>query len=203
MTPESLLAAETALPALLLLMLTGVALLAGRNIRWLGLILGVQYLGVFLLTLTVWSVGLALVKLAAGWMAALILSVGERDAPPLWQAEEDQAPSGSLFRLLAAGLVILTMFTLSSRLMAWYPLIGRETAIGGSLLIGLGLLHLGLSAHPLRFTIGLLTAVSGFEVLYASLERSLLLAGLLAGLNIGLALVGVYLLAAPAMEEAE
>ena len=46
--------------------------------------------------------------------------------------------------------------------------------------------------------IGLLTFLSGFEILYAALENSVLVAGLLAAINLGLALVGAYLASAPA-----
>jgi hypothetical protein len=42
--------------------------------------------------------------------------------------------------------------------------------------------------------------LSGFEIIYANMESSVLVTGLLAGVNLGLALVGAYLLVAPAME---
>ena len=62
------------------------------------------------------------------------------------------------------------------------------------ILIGMGLLHLGLSVHPMRVTLGLLITLAGFEVLYASLENSILVSGLLAVITLGLALTGSYLL---------
>jgi hypothetical protein len=71
---------------------------------------------------------------------------------------------------------------------------------GSFFLIGIGLLQLSLTSHPLRVVIGLLTVLSGFEILYATMESSVLVTGLLAGVNLGLALVGAYLLVAPAME---
>jgi len=67
----------------------------------------------------------------------------------------------------------------------------------------MGLLQLGLTALPLRITIGLLTVLSGFEILYAVVETSTLVSGLLAGVSLGLALVGAYLLTIPTMEEIE
>ncbi len=71
---------------------------------------------------------------------------------------------------------------------------------GSFLLIGFGILQLGLTSHPLRVIIGLLTALSGFEVIYAAIESSNLVTGLLAGVNLGLALAGAYMLVAPSME---
>jgi hypothetical protein len=43
-------------------------------------------------------------------------------------------------------------------------------------------------------TIGLLTVLCGFEILYASIENSILVAALLSVINLGLALVGAYLI---------
>lgn len=40
---------------------------------------------------------------------------------------------------------------------------------------------------------GLLTTISGFELMYAAVENSVLVAGLLAVVTLGLALVGAYL----------
>ena len=58
------------------------------------------------------------------------------------------------------------------------------------LLAGIGLLHLGMTARPQRVVMGLLTVIAGFEVLYSGLERSVLVAGLLGVVNLGLALAG-------------
>ena len=69
------------------------------------------------------------------------------------------------------------------------------------ILIGIGLLHLGMTTHPMRVILGLLTVLSGFEILYASLEKLVLVAGLQAVITLGLALVGAYLLAVPRMEK--
>ena len=69
------------------------------------------------------------------------------------------------------------------------------------ILIGLGLLHLGMSTRPLRVVIGLLTVLSGFELVYAGLETSILIAGLQAVVTLGLALIGAYLLAVHEMED--
>ena len=41
-----------------------------------------------------------------------------------------------------------------------------------------------------------MTVLSGFEILYAAVEGSILVAALLATINLGLALVGAYLLIA-------
>ena len=60
-----------------------------------------------------------------------------------------------------------------------------------------------MTNDPLRMVIGLLTFLAGFEVLYAALEVSVLVAGLLAAINLGLAMAGAYLLTVPENKEAE
>jgi hypothetical protein len=73
---------------------------------------------------------------------------------------------------------------------------GFAVTTGSLLLIGMGLLHLGITAHILRMTIGLMTILSGFEIIYSAVEGSILVAALLAVITLGLALVGSYLLIA-------
>jgi hypothetical protein len=69
------------------------------------------------------------------------------------------------------------------------------------MLFGLGLLQLGLTEKPLGVTLGLLTVLSGFEILYAVVESSTLVSGLLACVHLGLALAGGYLLAGETVSE--
>jgi uncharacterized membrane protein len=80
---------------------------------------------------------------------------------------------------------------------------GLAVTAGSLLLIGMGLLHLGLTADTLRVTIGLMTILSGFEILYTAVEGSVLVAALLAVIILGLALVGSYLLIAAYSQEIE
>jgi hypothetical protein len=58
-----------------------------------------------------------------------------------------------------------------------------------------------MTAQPFRVILGLLTVLSGFEALYAALESSILVAAMLSVVNLGLALVGAYLLTVPKPEE--
>jgi hypothetical protein len=67
----------------------------------------------------------------------------------------------------------------------------------------MGFLHLGLTNRPLRVILGLMTVLAGFEVLYAALERASLVSGLLAAVNLSLAMVGAYLISAPLPGEDE
>ena len=71
------------------------------------------------------------------------------------------------------------------------------------LLIGMGLLNVGLSSQTLTSILGLLSIFAGFEILYAAVEASTLVAGLLATINLGIALVGAYLMVVPQLEALE
>lgn len=188
------------LPAVGLLVLSSTILLVNRDWRWGIAALGLQYLGVFVLVAVPWPADLAVVKLVGGWMAASILGTtqvrqdGEEESRAAW-------PSGRLFRLLAATLIMLLVASLAERVEVWIPSQGINQVLGGLLLICMGLLHLGLRAHPLGVVVGLLTILSGFEILYAGLETSTLVAGLLAVVTLGIALAGAYLLSVPSSEE--
>jgi hypothetical protein len=54
-------------------------------------------------------------------------------------------------------------------------------------------MQLGMNSEPYLVVISLLSFLSGFEVIHAALELSTLLTGLFVLVNLGLALVGVYL----------
>jgi hypothetical protein len=194
---------QFALPVVFLLAATSLSLLASRRWRWCLFALALQYAGVFMLVGLHWPFALAAVKVVAGWMAVMVLVVAVLNSPDTWLAEERTQPGGALFRLLAAGLMVMVVASIVPRLITWMPGVEREQVWGGLILIGIGLLHLGLTAQPLRVVLGLLTILSGFEILYAAVESATLVAGLLAGVNLGLALVGAYLLSAPSLETAE
>ena len=186
------------------LLITSAGLLIVRDWRWIMVLLSVQYLGMFVLTLQHWPLGMASVKLVAGWMAAAILGM-TRSSFPLEAIEEQGIwPRGRLFRLFAAGIVVLIVAAATPIVDTIMADAGYAVTSGSLLLIGMGLLHLGITSHILRVVIGLMTVLSGFEILYSAVEGSILVAALLATIILGLALVGSFLLIAEnAPEEAE
>jgi hypothetical protein len=188
-----------------LVSLTSLGLLIIRDWRWSILTLSIQYIGVVLMVMPAWPLELAMTKLIAGWMAGAILGVSLANSPLAsgLPRETQTSLSGQIFRLIAAGLVALVLFSIVPRSTDWFVQVNIASRWGGFILIGMGLLHLGLTNHPLRVTLGLLTVFSGFEILYASVESSTLVAGLIAGITLGLALVCAYLLIAPTIEEGE
>ncbi len=183
--------------AVLLITITSIGLLLARDWRWLIIFLSAQYFGMLILTLLHWPLGMASVKVVAGWMSAAILGMTRSGLPREDKTEKQSIlPRGRMFRSFAAGIVIVMVATATPRVDAVMANAGFAVTTGSLLLIGMGLLHLGVTDHILRVTIGLMTVLAGFEVLYATVEGSILVAALLAVINLGLALAGSYLLVA-------
>jgi hypothetical protein len=185
-----------------LLLVTAAGLLTSRDWR-LGLgLLGLQYLGVFWLTSQHWPISMAAIKLVTGWMAIATLGITRLNMKETELGDPKQLlPQGRLFRLFTAGIVTVIVIAAAPSVEDIIPGIGLQVIAGSLILMGLGMLHLGMTIEPFRVILGLLTTLSGFEALYAALESSTLVAALLSTVNLGLALVGAYLLSAQTPEE--
>jgi hypothetical protein len=188
------------LGAVILVSLTSTFILIGRDWRYCIAALAVQYVGVFLLVNTSWPVEMAVAKMVAGWMAGAILGIAMTSVTDTWRDSEKSIKFSLIFRIMTAVIVVLTITSLVRHSETWLSMISIPIRWGSFILISFGLLQLSLTSHPLRVIIGLLTSLSGFEIIYAAIETSTLVTGLLAGVNLGLALVGVYMLIVPTME---
>lgn len=186
----------------ILLITTSIGILLAYRWRWVIIFLGAQYIGTFILTMQHWPVGMAAVKIMAGWMSAAILSITRSNMDEDEQPQ-NALPQGRFFRLIAAVIVIFIAFSGAPLADSMMADAGVTVAGSSLLLIAMGLLHLGVTDRILRVTVGLMTVLAGFETLYASVESSLIVAALLAVINLGLALVGSYLMIAYNAKEVE
>lgn len=161
------------------------------------LILAAQYVFCAWLVAQSLPVTIATVKLVAGFMACGALAVTIR-ARRWSHPEHDRTPlpTGHGFRWAAVLLVVAVAFGIGRGEWQLVPDLGSPNRLGTALLFLLGLLQIGITEDPLRAGIGLLTAVSGFEVLYSALEPSLAVTALLASVHLGIAIVVSYLLGA-------
>lgn len=189
--------------ATILVSLTSLGLLINIDWRVSVVILAVQYIGVLILVSPAWPIELAVTKMISGWMAGAVLGVAIASAPTAQPKVINASLSEQLFRLLSVGVVALVLYSIVPISADWFVQISEASRWGGFILIGMGLLHLGFTHHPLRVTLGLLTVLSGFEILYAAVESSTLVAGLLATITLGLSLVCAFQLVAPQLEESE
>lgn len=191
---------------------TAMLLLVMWSWRWRLLALALQYVGVFFLVDASWPAYLAATKVVAGWIAVIVLWLAASAQPETSPGRHQPAPGsqqravgvlpGAVLRFLAALMVIAAVFSIFPLTAEWLG--GRDPlpVLGGLILLGLGLLHLGTSSRPFGICLGLLTVSSGFEVLYAIVETSAMVAGLQAAINLGLSLAISYIMLTPA-EEAE
>jgi len=176
---------------LALIMGSSMLLLIGQNHRIGMVLLAVQYLAVFLVIFQVWPLGLAAVKMIAGWMGVAILAATL--LPETSSEDLELNISSRLFRLLLGVLVWVLFFTIAPSFARWLP-VPYVFLWSGGILLGVGLLQLGTSQSPLRVIIGLLSVISGFEIFYAAVENSTLVTVLLAAVTLGLAVVGAFIL---------
>ena len=184
--------------------LTGTLILVLTSRRWMTAILAIQYVGVFLLVSVSWPVEIAVVKLVAGWMSAAVLFLSYSSlTSPVLSFEQDPNLPGIYFKSFAGLLIGVSVYTLVPNAQLWFLGATFQQTLAGLMLLGLGFLQLSLSRENLRIIIGLLTVISGFEILYATLEASVLMTGLLAILNIGLAFLGAYLMQASTLEASQ
>ena len=179
--------------AVVIIMVSSTGLLISRDWRWRLSLLAVLHFGIFSMTIQYWPLGLAAIKLITGWMGCVILGM-TRITTGVRLPEEVSWPQGRAFRLLAASLVVAATASIAPDLSSRLSIITLPVAWGGILSIGMGLIHLGMTSQHSRVIVALLTILAGFELLYAAVEGSILVAAMLATVDIGLALVGAYML---------
>ena len=176
------------IPIGLILMAT-LVVFTGRSWRNNLIALAAIYFGSFFLYVQQWDFLMAAVKLLTGWMGVAILSfvTGQQHT----SADRDLMPK-RIFMMIALVLIWVLAFLLSSRISSLFDM-SPEFAFASFSIIGTGLLLLGIKSAPFNVIIGILAFFAGFELIYAELESSILVIGLLAAINLLIAFVGSYL----------
>lgn len=158
------------------------------------IILGLQYAAVAWLVTPPLAVASAVAKLLAGLISSAVLYLGAARASAKLTGREGASgfPKGRLFRVIAILLVVTG--TLGVSFERWVNASMGSPAVQGAatLLLALGILGIGLSINPTEVGISLLTLVSGFEIIYSSVEPSLSIVALLASVHVGIALAVSY-----------
>lgn len=183
--PPSIVLAVAGLTSALLILL-------GQN-RWLLVVLLGQYTTLVWLAQGPYGPAVGGVKALGGALGVLILWLSARGTDLGISGAGDSLVDRLTFRAVASLIVLLTGFGLHRAGLFALPEVSSEAALAGIWLIASGLVQAGLFARPLRVGLGLLTFLSGFEIYYSALEPSLAVAALLAGVNLGLALIVGYL----------
>ena len=178
--------------AFILVVITSMVILVFRDWRFNAAALAVQYLSIFILVTLSWPIGVAIVKLIAGWIATAVIALTcmrqKNNNNP-----QDEPTSSLFFRGLMGLLVILVIFVVAPTMRdTLFPMVDLVVIQGGLMLLGMSLMQLGTTSEPYLTIMSLLSFLAGFETIHAALELSTLLTGLLVLVNLGLALVGVY-----------
>lgn len=175
--------------AVLTLIVTTTILFVLNQWRWLSIAWVIQVFCVFWLTSLSWTYVESTVKLIGGWIAIAIVSSTHPDL--ILEKDTQDVTSGFGFRFLSCAMIWLVAFSITPVIQNFFPA-RVEIVWGGVLLFCSGLWQVGLSKNFNRTIIGLITFISGFEVLYASVESSVLVSGILTFLTIGLSWLVVY-----------
>lgn len=152
--------------------------------------LGSVLLMAFVINVQFWPFTFALSKLITGTMAVVILHFSPVMPSPSVLGE---GRTGKVFRAtaLAFGLALI-VFTVS--VVSTFLSINSEQILISLFMMVCGFIQLGISQNPYRVFLGLITVFLGFEIIYGSLERSLLINGMFAAVDLLIALVGSYLI---------
>ena len=184
----------TSFLTIILLLVSGSAalmILLSTDWRWTIAGLAIQYLVAFLLVSRVWPLGLSAIKLVSGWLTCVLLSMSA--TPDLFEEDSFSVRSARFFRLFSTLFILMIVMAVAPGINAWLP-IPYDHLLTGLLMIGMGILQMGFSQIHFKIMLGLLSLLIGFEILYAPLEGSALLAAILAGITLALGLIGSTIL---------
>jgi len=187
--------------ALLGLAITAGFLIAATDWRISVFALAVQYVLSGLLLTRVIRPEIAAIKTLTGAMICVVLYITARRVdwgklPP----QPGEEPPGRLllalmmgtpFRILAALMALALAYT--AALYTPLPNVPLEVTLGVLTLGMMGLFCIALAAEPLKGGMGLLTAITSFDLFYSSVEQSLVMVGLLGMVNWMIALATSYL----------
>ncbi len=152
---------------------------------------------ILLAQITLWQV--VAVRLLVGLLIVVILALTGRATQfglalsPCFATTRFTIPTGFPFRVMALTLVSLAAWYTANQPALALPGLSSDLNLASYLLMGLGLLNLGLSEEPLNAGVGLFMLLGGFQLFYFAIEPSLAIVGLLAAVELGVALVVSYL----------
>ena len=208
--------------ALLGLFVTGCAIIIAYDWRFLILALLAQYILTGLMLSRLVRPDIALLEVLIGAFICPILFLSARQVAPgssffsVWGVPESKertrfgrwwqnfiillkgknqfqgaTPTGFWFRVFVSLLMILVAITVGES----FPLPGLALSVTTAVywLVLAGLTTLTLTKDPMKAGHGIFTALSGFGLLYTTLEHSLLLTGLWGTVNLFIALAIGYL----------
>ena len=192
----------TGAPAVAAVLVTASLLVIAEDRRLLVFALATQYLFVGLLYTHLLALPIAGIKIMAGLIVWIIVFLSAQQGgwqpvltgsgtPGLWGLG-----AGARFRVFAVILVVLIGWKLATSGVMPFPVASEYVTFGALQLACQGLLMLGLTGRPLKTGLGILTFLSGFGLLYSGVEPALMVVGVLAAVDVAVALAISYLISA-------
>jgi hypothetical protein len=179
------------------IILTASSILVNRDWRIRLGALAVQYVAAFWLISRHLPFVMGSAKLITGWMVVAALGMTCLGLPETQEEKGNSSlPRGNWFRITFIFIIALGTAGATPRIESAIPGLGFPLIAGSLFLIGVGAIHLGMTSDTLNAILGLLTLLTGFEILYSAIESSILVSGLLAATNLGLGITGSYLMTA-------
>lgn len=163
--------------------------LSDWRLRLLGLAFA-QLIG-FILILQIWPIALASVKLISGWMAVVVLSA-TMAATSSETSDQKFTISANVFKLMLAAFSWVAIAAVADNLISWLP-ISFTNLFVGLVFLFCGIFFMSLFTKINDIAVGLLIFLSGFDIIYSSLEGSALVTGIYALIVILVSLVCSFL----------
>lgn len=189
--------------ALSMVVLTAIYNLISSDWRRMIGAVAIQYVGIFVLVLNHLPFSLALIKLIEGWMAGAIVGATLSTLSDSRLLVDDNLYSGQrventlsvkIFRSISAMMMAIVVYPAGRYLVEIFSGLSAIQAFAGLSLLSIGLLIICFRPSLFAIFVGLLTSLGGFEVIYAALEPSVLINGLLSAVSLGLGIVISYLI---------
>jgi hypothetical protein len=180
---------------------TAALLVIAEDRRVLVFALATQYLFVGLLYTHVLAPQIAGIKITAGLIVWLIVFFSAQQAG--WRSVSSGSwflsgwllDARSRFRVFAVILASIIGWKMATPGILPFPVASEHVTFGALQLVCHGLLLLGLTSRPLKVGLGILTFLAGFGLLYSGVEPALMVVGVLAAVDVAVALAISYLAA--------
>lgn len=167
-----------------------VAILVPRDWRWEIFGLSMSYLIGFILIVQIWPLSLAAVKLISGLMGVALLGMAKINLAEKTDQEEGVSSRIFIFLLVSLSWIIVTATI--NKLNEWLPIEYTNLFIGMLFLIA-GVIKFSIGQKVFDVIVGLLTFLSGFDIIYSSLEGSALVTALFGLIILSICILGSYL----------
>lgn len=164
--------------------------LIAQDWRWVIFGLTSIYIIDFLLIVQIWPLALSAVKLISGLMGVALLSLVRVNINE--QVIYEETVSSRIFIFLLACLSWIIVSSTITNLNEWLPISYTNLYIGMVILLT-GIIKFSIFQDLFDILIGLLVFLSGFDVIYSSLEGSALVTGIYGMIILSICILGSYL----------